>query len=307
MLTRELMRRLIRLTTSRELDQAPVETISTLCDAASAAMQEVWLSLPAEAKRETLVFDIAAPKSILVAVTPGSTRVGTFFRREELWCAVMLHGDPLCNRVAGDVNLWRKYDGSESVAPGTLWHDAVALPETSSVMNEAVWLEDATGMRLLQAWDASHTGIWTPPRAPLWIESLTVSPQIPTHYSVRSLGARANLRTEDADDEAPTFFLHLYPRPVAACRLHAQVTITAPRIYPRDVQTNRRLPVPDRMTLAMGDLAAEALLPTPIVNVTPEQSREIKEAAARARKLLRTLAETHVTTPSAQFGTPIGY
>lgn len=303
--TRELLRRLVRLTASRELDSAPVEVLAELIDYANEALIEVWLRMPAELRKLPVTQPLRAPTSVEVAPYHGGRFVGTTLV-DWIGCAIQLPDDPLPNRLVSENALERPHNGNPAndgvSATALVWHDAVHIPESATMLQNGVFVECGSRHLDLHPW---------PHMIPMWAQ-MDVSPGEPCWYSVRQPGFTAPslddplARTAgmpDLVDPPPGWWLHVLPRPSAAAVLRFTLNVQGERITASDYRRNKRLLVPDRISTHVARLAAQKLLASRLFVGDDDLRRGIETEAERARMELRTLIDSQVEY-SGSYGTP---
>jgi hypothetical protein len=309
MTTRELLRRLVRLTVSRELETVPAETMADLIDCANEALLEIWLRMPSEMRVVHVTEAIKAPETVSVAPVVGRRWVGFSYPDWE-GCAIQCPDDPWPNRLISENTLERPHNGSTSgdgvVADALVWHDAIRFTETATMISQDVFLEINGEHSRLEPWPHTY---------PLWGQ-LDISPSKPGFFATRAPGVvpgyfadRQSVRdgTPALIEPSPSWYLHLLPRPATAALLRFTLNVQGDRITLADYRENRRLYIPDRFGLLAGRLAAQKLAATPSFAGDDTLRRGLDTEAERARTDLRNLIDSHVGTRPASVGTPIGY
>lgn len=308
MLTRELMRQVIRLTASRELDTAPVETVADIIGVCNEALAEVWLRMPAEMRRLDVTKQIAAPQTVDVSPHVGNRWAGNTFPTL-VGCAIQMPDDPVANRLISENALEREHVGNSAndgvPASALVWNDAVLVPPTATMLHEQVYFELNGNHSQLVPW---------PYTIPAWSQ-LDSTPNTPQFYAIRGAGFTAptleGMRRRNTDipplqDPPHGWFLHLYPRPSAAGTLRFSLSLTGEQIGMDDYRRNNRLMLPDRLSATAVSIARQKLLASEMFVGSPEQRATINQEAERARDDLRRLITSHVSVPG-RIGTPAGW
>lgn len=306
--TRDLIRRLIRQTASRELDTAPVEVVADLIDVANRALSEVWLRMPAELRNVPATTVLSAPTSVTVAPSHGGRWVGNTLT-DWVGCAIQLPDDPNPNRLISENALERPHvgnpanDGVNQTA--LVWHDAVHIDDGVTILGEDVFVEIAGQHSTLRPW---------PYTEPLWAK-LDVSPNTPAHYAVRPAGFTAPYPIDPLARRpgivpliAPPqgWFLTLLPRPSADAILRYTLQIHGEHITVADYRRNTLLKMPDRLVPQLEAIANQKLAATRLWVGEAVQRDAINTEAERARLELRSLINSHVE-PGGAYGTPAGW
>jgi hypothetical protein len=309
MTTRELLRRLVRLTASRELETAPVEILADLIDCANEALLEVWLRMPAELRVVHVTEAIKAPTTLEASPVVGRRYVGFSYPEWE-GCAIQLPDDPWPNRLVSENALERPHAGDPGadglVSSGLVWHDAIRVTPFATMISQDVFLEINGQHSRLEPWPNTY---------PLWGQR-DISPSQPVYFATRAPGVVLSSFQDTASvrDNTPAlvppseaWWLHLLPWPASACLLRFTLNVQGERITMADFRDDRRLLIPDRFGLIAGRLAAQALAATPTFSGDGDMRRSIDVTAARSRGDLRNLIDSHVGARRAYVGTPVGY
>lgn len=307
--TRELIARLARLTASREIDQLPVTVLAELLECASEALIEIWMRMPAELRSVLMTMALRSPTSLDVAPVTGRRYVG-FSLPEWEGCAIQLPDDPVANRLVSENALERSHAGIPAndgvVGAGLVWHDAIGLPDGTTIVGQDVFLTVNGHHTRLTPWPHTY---------PLWGQT-DVSPGQPSYFAIRVAGVMPGqyFDPESARDGTPQlvppshgWWLHLLPRPSVAAILRFNLSVQTERLMIAHFRDNRPLLLSDRFYPHLMRIADQKVAATRLFVGDERLARAIDEEAERSRIALRSIIDSHVTATAPSMGTPIGY
>lgn len=306
--TRDLIRRLIRQTASRELDTAPVEVVAEMIDVANKALSEVWLRMPAELRNYSETKVLLAPTTVSVAPYHGGRFAGGTLN-DWIGCAIQMPDDPQPNRLVSANTLERAHVGNPSnngVAQNALvWNDAIHIDEFVSIVGEDIYIEMGGQHSVLQPW---------PYTSPVWGQ-LDVSPNTPNYYALRPSGFTAPSPVDPLARQAgmpqlmdppPGWFLTLLPRPATSATLRYKINVQGETITVADYRRNAPLRLPSRLAAQLEAIASQKLAATRLWIGDAPLREAINTEGERARGELSRLVSSHVESGGG-YGTPAGW
>lgn len=120
---------------SRDLDvssflEIPVDIRQEMLDATNGGLQRMHALAPAESKITTGSIPLAAPETISIGVTNGSTEItGYDFENGQYYRTIRIDGDSIDNQVMGANELLHPYGGTTGTVSAILYGDAVSIVE----------------------------------------------------------------------------------------------------------------------------------------------------------------------------------
>lgn len=120
---------------ARDLDvtsylETPVDVRQEMLDAINGGLQKLHALAPAESKITTGSIPLAAPETISIGVTNGSTEItGYDFEEGQYFRTIRIDGDGIDNQVMGTNELLHPYGGETGTVSAIVYGDAVSIVE----------------------------------------------------------------------------------------------------------------------------------------------------------------------------------
>ena len=120
---------------ARDLDatsylELPVDIRQEILDAINGGLQKLHALAPVESKTTTGSIPLAAPETIAIGVTNGSTEItGYDFEEGQYYRTIRVTGDGIDNQVMGTNELLHPYGGTTGTVSAVVYGDAVSIVE----------------------------------------------------------------------------------------------------------------------------------------------------------------------------------
>lgn len=238
-------------------------------DAANAATNDLYEKSPTFLREITEGFMFAAPTTIPLNVTFGSTSVGQgTFAESMLGCSIVIPGDPGWNQIQSDGTLQNPYVGpTASAVVATVYGDAVfstrypfdrilsnpqyADRRFASMLSRGLSRISDNGERRIFENAVGRPRYW-------WVQQLGVS-----------------------QGNQPSLVIRVSPAPDQAYAIKIRMAYWAKRMYPSDYDAGTVVTIPDNLLESvLVPIAKRFLITTPTFN--KEMKDDVLDAAQRA-------------------------
>lgn len=302
MKTISLMQRLVRKWKVESLANMPASIRLAMLDAINGSIQELYKDCPSVYREGWISAVLAAPASITLNVTNGSSAFTGYTADENQFGSTVVIGpDKNDNLLVPPNGLQDTYQGVSGAQPTMLYGDAVPLPaDIETMLDEPQLIGHLPRLR-------RHDPYWGNPwpwgPSLYWSDSINASPYrqvaIPRVYWVE-----ANVPDQNG---VPTFIFRVDPMPDIIYRVRFRALFYPQRLSMGDMQQNT--------TLTVNEAWIESML-IPIIlermaSAEPSlwQGSDPKTIAMDAERARGSISKIRVeiSKPNNRAGTPRGY
>lgn len=292
MTTLQLLQRMTRILTHKDVRTMPPEHLQHMLDAANLGLGEYVSMLPHIRRSKPVVMTLPAPVEKTITATASSATIAfspAFAGQTAFYgCSALSVSDAgHYNRLAGLNTLLAPHNGATGSTTLTLYGDALQFDQTADAIDGKVHLQDGVRSTELLPERPQYWRSWTP-------DTLEVG--TPRRWWVEPLAGLEDLN-------APLFLMRVWPAPSAAMDLVFKLRMFPVGLTFDDVQTPRQLPVPVLEEVHLLNLCLPGLLTSTIlsdgVNV-----KQVESAATISRGLMAGTMQRHGSTRRGRIFTP---
>jgi hypothetical protein len=296
MKTIALASRLMRDLKESSLAQLTAESRLELLDAVNGSLQELHDLAPPHSKIRDHAFFAAAPITLSLAVTQGSTTVGgDLIPADRSHCTIRIYGDAVDNQVRGATELFHPYAGPTGNAMAIVYSDALAVPESiDEIIDDTLFvLED----RVRVVKDSSRRGeTWITGRIP----SRDKRVARPIRWWMESDARNTN--------PAVPAFIRFDTLPDANYRMQGRVSLAPGRVTFVDMLTDAAdVPIRPQHVESYLIPLCRAKLTTSAMWRDEKTIPAVTQAAEAARAAYANLIPQTISTQANRVGTPFGF
>lgn len=292
MTTLQLLQRLTRFLTHKDVRTLPPADLQELLDAANVGLGEYVEMLPHIRRSAPRILTLPASVDKTITATADDATIAfspAFSGQTSFYgCSCVVANDSgRYNRLAGLNTLLGAHRGASGSTTLTLYGDALQFGQTADAIDGPVQLSDGNRSKELCFERPEYWRSWIP-------DQLEVG--TPLRWWVEPLNGLEGL-------EAPAFLLRVWPAPVAAMDLTFKVRLFPVALEFADVETPRQMPVPVLEEAHLVNLCAPGLASSRLWN-TALSSTVVDKAYSRSKLYMESIMQRRGHTRRGKIYTP---